>query len=116
MNGHEKSMNYNGSDRKKKIIISLLYLGALMIIFLGAFFGAFSVLNNIKLQVLNASVPGIVFGILVVYLGIRYFFMVSNFKTDFYKASAKFSWSNFKKEKRKGKISGSKKIKLIAGR
>lgn len=86
-------------DVRKKIIINLLYLGAMLIIFLGAFFSAYSVLNNIQLQVLNASVPGIVFGLLVVYLGIRYFFMVTKFKVNLFEASAKFSWSNFKRKK-----------------
>lgn len=104
------------SEKQKKIIIASLYLGTLIIMFLGAFFGAFSVLKNIKLQVLNASVPGVVFGLLVTYLGIRYFFMVSDFKTGFLGSTVKFSWSNFKKEKRNRKISETKKIKLIAGR
>lgn len=102
------------NERQKKTIIFFLYLGAVAIMFLGAFFGAYSTLNNIKLQVLKASIPGIVFGLLTVYLGLRYFFMVSDFKTEFFKNTAQFSWSNFKKEKRK--ISGHKKIKLITGR
>jgi hypothetical protein len=103
-------------NRQKKIIIFLLYLGTVMIMFLGAFFGAYSVINKIELQVLSTKVPGVAFGLLVVYLGARYFFMVADFKTEFYKSREKFSWSNFKKVKNKGKISGTKKIKLITGR
>jgi hypothetical protein len=76
-------------------------LGAIIIIFLGAFYGTFSAVNDISLKVLNSSVPGLVFGLVIVYLGLRYFFMVSKFKVDFLSSKAKFSWSNFKREKRK---------------
>jgi hypothetical protein len=87
-------------DRQKKIIVNLLYLGALIIVFLGIFFSAYSVINDISIKVLSSSIPGMVFGMLVAYLGVRYYFQVSNFKTEFLKSNAKFSWSNFKKEKR----------------
>ena len=90
-----------GVNKQKKIIVSLLYLGTMIIIFLGAFFGAYSVLFDIKIKVLNADVPGIVFGLLVAYLGLRYYLQVDKFKTDFYKNNSKFSWSNFKKSKKK---------------
>ncbi len=96
--------------KKKKIILLFLYLGTTIIMFLGAYFSAFSVLNHINIRVLEASVPGIVFGLLVLYLGLRYFFMVSDFKTDFYQSNARFSWSNFKKEKKDRKIHKSKII------
>lgn len=102
--------------KQKKTIILLLYLGTLIIMFLGAFFGAYSYLNDIKIQVLSAKVPGLIFGLLVVYLGLRYFFMVDEFKANFYESSAKFSWSNFRSEKKKRKISETTKIKLITGR
>jgi hypothetical protein len=89
---------------QKKVIIYFLYLGALIIIFLGAFWGTFSAVNDINLKVLNSSVPGLVFGLVIVYLGLRYFFMVSKFKPDFLKSTDKFSWSNFKREKRKERL------------
>lgn len=90
-----------GQNRQKKVIVNSLYLGAMFIMFLGFFFSAFSVLNDIRLQVLNVSIPGFIFGMLVVYLGIRYYFMISDFKIEFYKSTEKFSWSNFKKVKSK---------------
>jgi hypothetical protein len=96
-------------DKQKKAIIFFLYLGTTVIMFLGAFYGTYSFLNDIKIKVLNSSVPGIVFGLLAMYLGLRYFFMVSKFKLDFFDSDSKFSWSNFKREKKKRKISGSKK-------
>lgn len=94
-------INGRANDRKKTIIVYFLYLGASFIIFLGFFFSAYSVRNNISIQVLNSSVPGIVFRLLVAYLGIRYYLMVNDFKIKLYKSTEEFSWSNFKKEKRK---------------
>lgn len=88
-------------NRQKRIIINLLFLGTLIIMFLGVFFSTFSILNKITFQVLNATVPGFVFGLLVAYLGLRYFFLVSDFKEGFLLSQAKFSWSNFKKHKNK---------------
>jgi hypothetical protein len=90
--------------RQKRIIVYSLYLGSLAIMFLGVFFGAFSVINNIQLKVLSTSIHGIVFGILVAYLGMKYYFMVSDFKKELYNSDIAFSWSNFKKEKRKRRL------------
>lgn len=86
---------------QKKVIIYFLYLGALIIIFLGAFWGTFCATNDISLKVLNSSVPGLVFGLVIVYLGLRYFFMVSKFKPGFLRSTDQFSWRNFRREKKK---------------
>ncbi|MDF2907105.1 MAG: hypothetical protein K0R34_2426 [Herbinix sp.] len=99
------NQNRGGKHHKQKMtIIFFLYLGSLVILFLGVFFSAFSVINNIQLKVLNSSIHGIVFGLLVAYLGIRYYFMVTDFKNEFYNNDSSFSWSNFKKEKRKRRL------------
>jgi hypothetical protein len=86
-------------DRQKKLIINSLYTGTFIIMFLGFFFSAYSVINNIYLKVLNVSVPGIIFGLLVVYFGLRYYFMVSTFKTELLKKNYSFQWSNFRRKK-----------------
>jgi hypothetical protein len=88
-------------NRQKKMIIGFLYLGTLTILFLGVFFSTYSILNNLTFQVLNAEVPGFVFGLLTAYLGLRYFFMVQDFKTGFYISTDRFSWSNFKRNKKR---------------
>lgn len=85
-------------ENRKQVILVCLYLGAAVIMFLGAFFSAFSFMNGISFQVLNAKVPGMVFGILVFYMGLRYFLMVSDFKIELMKNSTVFSWDNFKKK------------------
>lgn len=89
------------NDKRKVVIIYSLYVATIIIMFLGLFFGAYSVLNNISIPVLRSKIPGVVFGLLVTYLGMRYYLSVTKFKTDFYQSTSEFSWSNFKREKKK---------------
>jgi hypothetical protein len=87
------------TNKHKVIIVNLLYAATMIIIFLGIFFSIFSFVNHISFKVLNSSIPGAVFGILVLYLGIRYYFSVTKLKGELFKTSSKFSWSNFKGKK-----------------
>ena len=64
------------TDKHKVIIVNFLYAATMIIIFLGIFFSIFSLVNHINFKVLNSSIPGAVFGFLVLYLGIRYYFSV----------------------------------------
>ena len=86
------------SKKHKLIIINFLYLTTLIIIFLGIFFCIFSLVNHINFKVLNSSMPGTVLGILVLYLGIRYYISVTKLKDELIKTSSKFSWNNFKEK------------------
>ena len=91
----------NTTDKYKIIIVNCLYVATMIIIFLGLFFSIFSLVNHINFKVLNSSVPGVVFGVLVLYLGIRYYFSVDKFKEELFNASSEFAWSNFKGRKLK---------------
>ena len=84
------------TDKRKIIIVNFLYATTMIIIFLGLFFSIFSLKNNISFKVLNSSIPGVVFGFLVLYLGIRYYLSVTKLKEELIKTSSKFVWSNFK--------------------
>ena len=84
------------TDKRKIIIVNFLYATTMIIIFLGLFFSIFSLVNNISFKVLNSSIPGVVFGFLVLYLGIRYYLSVTKLKEELIKTSSEFSWSNFK--------------------
>jgi hypothetical protein len=95
------------TDKHKIIIVNVLYAATMIIIFLGIFFSIFSFVNHINIKVLNSSLPGAVFGLLVLYLGIKYYLSVTKLKEELLKASSKFAWSNFK---------GKKFIKLFAKR
>lgn len=73
----------------------------------GLFFTVYSLATNITIKVLSVPMPGFVFGLLVAYLGLRYFLQVRDLRRDLCDPSAKFSWSNFKfrKNSKKRKIS-----------
>lgn len=86
-------------EREKVISVLALYAVSILIILTGAFFSAISLINNIYLPVLSSQVPGAVFGIVVLFLGIRYYISVKKLKAEVYKSTAKFSWSNFRKKK-----------------
>jgi len=86
-------------NKHKVIIINLLYVATLIIIFLGIFFSLFSLVNHINFKVLNSSIPGVVFGFLVIFLGIRYYLSVTKLKEELFKTSSNFSWHNFKGKK-----------------
>ena len=87
-------------DPKKKIIISALFVVATAICISGAFFSVYSYINNISFKVINTQVSGIIFGIAILYLGVRYFLSLMKLKNEVYKPTSRFSWDNFKKTKR----------------
>lgn len=88
-------------SNSKKILINLLFIADMIIIFLGIFFSIFSLVNDVHIKVLNSLIPGTVFGLLVLYLGIKYYFSVTKLKEELFKSSSSFSWNNFKRKKRK---------------
>jgi len=89
--------------KQKAVLINLLYATTIIIILLGVSFIVYSMVNNVSFKVINSSVHGAVFGLVVAYLGARYFLSVTKLKTELYKSTSQFSWSNFKKEKKKKK-------------
>ncbi|WFR58445.1 hypothetical protein QA584_05070 [Anaerocolumna sp. AGMB13025] len=96
-----KNQNQSTILKQKALSLTVLFGSALFIIFLGMFFCAFSFMNNISFKVLNAQIPGVIFGLLVMYLGIRYYLSVDRLKVEIYKNASGFSFSNLKKQKKK---------------
>ncbi|WMJ86383.1 hypothetical protein [Anaerocolumna sp. MB42-C2] len=90
-------------ERQKNVSVIILYTATLIIMFLGIFFSAFSLINHISIRVLNARIPGVILGLLVLYLGVRYYLSVNKLKEELSKSTYGFSWGNFKKEKEKRK-------------
>lgn len=86
-------------ERKKVVLIIMLLVTSIAIIFLGAFFSVISVINNISFTVLNSQIHGVIFGLIVLFLGVRYLLSVRKLKAEVYKTTSKFSWNNFKKKK-----------------
>jgi len=93
----KKQANVQAVERKKVISIMLLFVTSLLIILVGAFFSVFSVLNNISFTVLSSQIHGAIFGLVIIFLGFRYFLSVRKLKIEVYKTASRFSWDNFKK-------------------
>jgi branched-subunit amino acid permease len=85
-------------DTKKRIIIAVLFFVACTVTASGLFFSIFSYINNITFQVINTQVSGIVFGVCVLYLGIRNIISLRGLRDELYKSTSRFSWDNFKKK------------------
>ena len=86
--------------KEKRLAILTLYTVSVVIILIGAAFGIFSYVNDIRFTVLSSQIPGVVFGVVILFLGVRYFLSVSKLKAEVYKSTANFSWSNFRKGKK----------------
>ena len=93
------SQAQGGTGRQKRLIVFGLYLFAAGSTLSGIFFGVYSLLGGVSFRVLNTNVPGVVFGVVVIYFGVRSILSVNRLKAELYKDQAKFSWSNFRKEK-----------------
>ena len=87
------------TDKGKVISVAVLFAISIIIMLSGATFSIYSYVNNVNLKILSSSVPGLVFGLVITFLGVRYFLAVKKLKIEVYKKSSKFSWSNFKKQK-----------------
>lgn len=85
----------------KAASIFVLMFFNILIIISGIFFILYSFYFKVSIKVLNTNVSGVIFGIVVLYFGIRYFINVLNLKKEVNKAENKFSWSNFKKSNRR---------------
>ena len=83
--------------KEKTLAIWSLYVASLVIILIGASFGVYSLVNNISIPVLTSQIPGVVFGVVIAFLGVRYFLSVRKLKAEVYKSTSTFSWSNFRK-------------------
>lgn len=99
-----QSKNSAPVETRKKVMISVLFVFACTICASGVFFSVYSYVNNVTFQVLNTQIPGLLFGLAVLYLGVRYFISLMNLRKEVYKPTSRFSWSNFRKKKQiKGK-------------
>ncbi|MBW8381251.1 MAG: hypothetical protein K0M69_01850 [Youngiibacter sp.] len=98
MKGDDQLENNKVSTAKAASITALSLL-SLVIMVLGAYYIVHSTTNGITIKVINASVPGSVFGLLVLYLGFKYWISVRKLRTEVYKMSSSFSIKNFSRNK-----------------
>jgi len=83
----------------KVAMIIILYVMSVLIMLLGAGFSAYSAINGVQMQVMTSTIPGFIFGMVILFLGIRYFMSLSKLRDEVMKSSG-FSWENFRKEKK----------------
>lgn len=84
------------SNASKLTVIAILYVTSIFIMASGAVFGVYSVINSIYFKVINSTIHGFVFGLIVLYLGFRYFLQVRKLEDEVFKPTSIFSWENFK--------------------
>lgn len=95
-------------EKNKVVAIIMLTVTSIIIILSGAAFSVFSVMYDISFNILSSQVPGMVFGLVVTFLGVRYYLSVQKLKVEVYKTTSRFSWSNFKKDKSNKSVSKSR--------
>lgn len=86
------------AEKGKTALIAILYALSVLIMLLGAGFCVYSMITGAQMQVMSSTVPGFVFGAVILFLGIRYFLSLSRLREELQKSPG-FSWSNFRKEK-----------------
>ena len=87
-------------DGSKVLSIWALYFVAGLVILSGTCFSVISIMNDVRLTVLTSQIPGYLFGVVVIVLGLRSLIAVRKLKNEVYKPASRFSWSNFKQSKR----------------
>ncbi len=87
------------TDRSKTVPVTTLFVTAVLIFILGAAFSVYSIISQVSLKVLDYQVPGAVWGMVMMFLGIRYYVAVRRLKAEVYKSTTQFSWDHFKSEK-----------------
>lgn len=91
-----KNQEYKPPVESTKVAsIAVLFITSISIIVLGAAFSVYSIINNISFLVMSSQIHGMVFGVVIVFLGVRYLLSVQRLKAEVYKGTSRFSWSNF---------------------
>lgn len=83
-------------SRSRVVTVNMLFFLSSAITLSGILFSVYAIIFDISFKVLNTVMPGAIFGLIVAYLGIRYFFLVKKLRAEVYGTTAKFNWNNFK--------------------
>lgn len=98
MKGIYKEKNIS---KNKLVCIAFLFLISICIIILGISFSIYSIIYQVSFKVLYTNIPGIIFGLTSLYLGIRYFLSVKRLQIEVFKPTANFSWKHFKRKNKR---------------
>ena len=89
------------TSRGKVVAVGLLFVTSAAITLLGLAFCAMSAWYHWEYLVFQTKVPGVAFGVVIAFLGMRYTLAVYKLKREVYKSDVRFSWSNFRKKQAK---------------
>jgi hypothetical protein len=90
--------NTSGARKSKAIAIGVLTAVSVLIAISGAALSIHSILNHVSFKVLGSDIHGAVFGLVILFLGARYYLSVQKLKARVYRTTTGFSFSNFKKQ------------------
>ncbi len=84
---------------KKGILFGVLFFIAVLITILGISYSIYAYMSQASLKIMGSDFPGFIFGLVAVFLGIRYSISLFKLKKKIDSTDARFSWDNFKKTK-----------------
>ncbi len=80
----------------KRLSIGVLGFVAIVLMWLGVSILVLSLVNDVSFTVMGSSIHGSLWGIVIAFLGIRYFVSVLKLKQRVYQSASRFSMRNFK--------------------
>lgn len=80
----------------KRLSIAVLGFVATTLIFMGVSILVLSLINDVSFTVMGSSIHGSLWGVVIAFLGIRYFMSVLKLKQRVYQSASTFSIENFK--------------------
>jgi hypothetical protein len=84
-------------SKEKNVSVIVLTVFAVTILASGAAFAIYSLLTDLTFSVFGTQMPGLVFGLIIAYLGLRYCQSVRSLRQELAKSKESFSWKNFRK-------------------
>ncbi len=99
----KKTCRTASSERKttrscKTVILAVLFATSVSVAAAGIVLIVLSLINKTSFTVFQSQIPASVFGLIVTFLGIRYYLSVLRLKPVLLKDENQFSWKNFRKE------------------
>ncbi|HAO61999.1 MAG TPA: hypothetical protein DCQ90_08895 [Erysipelotrichaceae bacterium] len=80
----------------KRLSIAVLGFVALVLVCMGVSILVLSLVNDVSFTVMGSSIHGSLWGVVITFLGIRYFVSVLKLKRRVYQSASKFSIRHFK--------------------
>ena len=84
------------TDAVKVTAITALFATSILIMLIGVAFAVYSYLYDVYFSVMSNQIHGAVFGVVILFLGARYFISVQKLKKEVYQSISRFSWGNFR--------------------